>query len=159
MNSATRPTLIVFAALFAVIGCLLAASESKAVTVIVAEGASLPYQRWVDQARVPTPEVTLAVVEHSDHPSDCYTPALGCTDGETIWVATWATSKSTFFHELGHVFALHHPDLAAFEDERFADIYSLCARLARIDSGWPYGAGEGLIPGFRLRRFCYEIRH
>lgn len=146
-------------ALAAVLTVLLGGS-AQASTVIVAEGAALPYQQWVDEAKVPTPAGVLMVIEHTDQPGDCNELALACTDGETIWVSTWIPGlKKTFMHELGHVFAYQHPELAAFEDERFADIYSLCARLARIDPQWAYSAGEGLVPGFRLRRLCYEIRH
>lgn len=42
----------------------LGASEAQAHTTIVAPpGAHFPYQQWVDEAKVPTPDATIAVVE------------------------------------------------------------------------------------------------
>lgn len=147
------------AVLLAAVVLALGASEAQAHTPITCDPCSYPYQQWVDEARVPTPGGTLAVVEHSDQPGDCDHPALGCTDGNTIWLAPWPSDrKATFFHELGHIFALENPTLATFTDERFAAAYSLCARLRRIDRRWTYtGPGRG-IGGGSLRRLCRVIR-
>jgi hypothetical protein len=132
----------------------LGASEAQAhTTIIEPTGSHHPYQQWVDEARVPTPAGTITVVEST---LDCGEPDLGCTDGTTIWVE-WPANRFTFLHELGHLFAFQHPELAAFTSERFANSYSLCARLTRIAPGWNYLNDEGMR-GSRLQKICEAIR-
>lgn len=137
----------------------LVASSASADTTIACDPCSYPYQQWVDEARVPTPDRTVPVTEAEDLTMSCGSPALACTDGNTVWIESWAFShKPSFLHELGHIFALEHPALAAFTDERFAFAYSLCARLVRIDPRWHY---TGPRPGFQGRALlatCAAIR-
>jgi hypothetical protein len=136
-----------------VAGFVTAASASATTTIIEPPGSHFPYQRWVDEAKVPTPAGSIPVIEST---LECGVPDLGCTDGATIWV-DMVGGKATFLHELGHVFAFQHPELAAFENERFADSYSLCARLHRIAPAWNY-LNDGGIRGSRLRKICRLIR-
>jgi hypothetical protein len=130
---------------------------------IEAESASLPYQDWADASYVPTPTGTITVVGHTDQPGDCSAPALGCTDGSTIHIATWpSTARRTFLHELGHVFAYQHPELAAFDDEHFANSYSACARISprklRRRRQFPVSIGDAVIHSHRLSYTCQAIR-
>lgn len=96
----------------AVIGVLLGVAlagvgSAQAQTTIVCEPCSHPYQRWVDEARVPTPELTVTVIETA-------TPcggdngrgdiALACTDNQSvIQLAVVPQMRETFLHELGHI--------------------------------------------------------
>jgi hypothetical protein len=105
-----------------------------------------PYQRWVDEAKVPTPDVTLTVVE-SNEPCNgrraCTIPEEGM-----IWLGPEYGALEThrdFLHELGHNFdddvmtpgararfrALsRHPSIPWAEPglaELFAETYRQCA--------------------------------
>jgi hypothetical protein len=86
-----------------VIGLVLYATVASASTTIA--GGAQPYQRWVDEAQVATPDVTIAVIE--GEPERC-SGADGCTDGTAIWIQPipgWlAGTRLAFLHELGHVF-------------------------------------------------------
>lgn len=129
------------ALLLAAVLLALGASSASADTIIVSSNPI--YQRWVDEAKMPTPDVTLTVVE------------TGCPDGvslactapgtDTIWEEE--EYRPTFLHELGHNFDYLLMPVWARErfetltadpgpwtngrtgaDERFADTYSRCAR-------------------------------
>lgn len=148
----TLPRLLPFLVAFA----LLPAVAQAHTTIIAPPESHLPYQQWVDEARVPTPGGSVTVVEDTAACTD--QPVLGCTDGTTIWMQ-WIGGRATFDHELGHIFAFQHPGLADFYSERFAQSYSLCARLDHIDPRWQYWLPEGgAIRGRRLRAICDGIR-
>lgn len=138
---------------------LTAAFAQAHTTIIAPANASYPYQRWVDAAHVPTVDRGIEVVEATGH---CTDPggSLACTDGSTIWIMVFPgeSVEMTFYHELGHAFAFAHPDFRSPLDERFADIYALCAFVPRVFVRHPYSAGEGLIRGTALQRQCEEIR-
>lgn len=148
------------------LSCALLASTAHART-----SAPAPYQGWVNQSRVATPDVTVDV--ELTTPEAC-PGALACTDGSTIWFD--GRDRGEFFHELGHVtdYTLTDADRArlstimrrraswyseadgglASGSEWFADAYSLCARLRRIDPRWTYSTGSGLLRGSRLAKVC-----
>jgi hypothetical protein len=142
------------ALLLAVVALLVGASSASAYTTIIEPmGSHFPYQRWVAEAKVPTPAGTVTVTEDI---SGCGEVDLGCTDGTTIWVDL-VGGRFTFLHELGHIFAFQHPELAPFGNERFANSYSLCASLPRIAPGWNY-LNDGGMRGSRLQKICAAIR-
>ena len=146
-----------FRILLAVFALALVPASAQAHTTISEPPEShFPYQQWVDEAKVPTPNGSVSVVE--DTAACTEQPVLGCTDGGTVWMQ-WIGGRATFDHELGHIFAFQQPELASFYSERFAQSYSLCARLDHIDPRWQYWMPEGgAIRGRRLRATCEEIR-
>jgi hypothetical protein len=139
----------------AVGGAVLAmCGSAQASTVISPEsGASYPYQRWVDRAKVPTPDVALTVYE-GECPEN---GAVGCTrpDG-TVWILprkNRLSVRAIFLHELGHQFDWaeldpwgrqrfstlwpYLPDDAPWEQlaEPFASEYARCTFGPPIVSG------------------------
>lgn len=171
--------ILAFAALAA---CVTPDGARAEVTISpTAPGAAI-YQGWVSEARVPSPDREITVIEEGETP--CVF-ALACSNGETIWLAVpQAFDKATFYHELGQVFnfayLLHDPELQnqylsligrrqkewGWESgggtwsgtEWFADSYMQCARLSRIDPSWGYHDGSGLLIGWRLRNVCGWLR-
>src|SRR4051794_28454738 len=101
----------------AVLAVLLAgASTASAHTTIIEPAeAHRPYQRWVDEAFVPTPDITVSVVES---PTPCGGEdgrgdiAMACTNNSSMieLVVTLGT-RNTFLHELGHIW-----DATAMQD-------------------------------------------
>jgi hypothetical protein len=132
----------------------LGASGAQAQTTITCEPCAYPYQRWVDEAKVPTPDVTEQVVESASAPCE---EVLACTDGPTIYLLSHLAVRGTFYHELGHVFAFFNfPEL--YTSERFADSYAFCAQGQKVKPRWLLSVGEGLTTGRQLERFCRMIR-
>lgn len=84
---------------------------------------SLPYQQWVDEAKVPTPSV-IVLLKEAACPND--ENALACTDYLTVWMTPqspdtdWHVIRGAFLHELGHLY-WRSPN------EQLAQQYSLCA--------------------------------
>lgn len=75
-------------------------------TILEPIGSKFPYQQWVAGAHVPTPDVTVSLVEA---PCPELPSALGCTDGSTIWIAPSGVEehwrpRETLYHEIGHLF-------------------------------------------------------
>jgi hypothetical protein len=112
--------------LLAVVVVALGATEAQAHTTITCEPCSYPYQQWVDEAKVPTPDVTLTVVEVTDS-NGCPTRVLaytGCTSEQLIWLDPQAAyPRHLFFHEVGHNFDTDL--LPAWGRERFMSLYGL----------------------------------
>jgi len=135
----------------------LASSSAAQTTIVEPEGSHFPYQRWVDQAEVPTPDATITVVETSAKEGcpGSATYAVACTapTEQTIWLAPdvligWQP-RLTFLHEIGHnvdadllTSWMRSRFLAILKllgawgdessqpyppDERFADVYAECA--------------------------------
>jgi hypothetical protein len=123
-------------------------SPASAKTSITAPpGTSMPYQRWVDEAKAPTPNVTLTLVE-DDAPCGGPTACTGPGDF-TIWLAPWGgegLTRGVFLHELGHNFDYYdmteatraHFEFLVGEDrswtedpnapnEKFAEAWKWCA--------------------------------
>jgi hypothetical protein len=142
------------AALGIVLAGLLAGTAQAQTTIIEPMGSHFPYQRWTEEARVPTPTLTVTLLETTTGCEE----ALGCAGPEEIELMAPIAGEATFFHELGHVTAYHFPELAPFEDEQFADAYSLCARVRRVNREWEYTVGGKLMPGSVLESWCRRIR-
>jgi hypothetical protein len=92
---------MVAAALLAGLILGLGASSASAHTTITCEPCTYPYQQWVDEAKVPTPDVTITVGEDM---ARCGVFSGGCTDSRTyIEMQPEEEARKTFDHELGHV--------------------------------------------------------
>jgi hypothetical protein len=134
------------ALLLAIAVLALGASEAQAHTTIVSPNPA--YQRWVDEAKVPTPDATLTMIPDS---GPCE-GATACTeDGSlTIW---GSMDREGFLHELGHNFDYYVMPAWArsrFEvltkdsrewlsgpDEHFASAYARCALVGPRFHGDP----------------------
>lgn len=97
-------------------------------TIVEPPGSHFPYQQWVDESAMPTPDVTIEVIETG---SDRGCPGqemnyAGCTDPEEgkIWLAPediGATFPRHFlYHELGH--NVDADTLPEWMRERFSEI-------------------------------------
>lgn len=137
------------------------AGSASATTIQVADGTpDFPYQRWVDEAKVPTPPIVLPVEENSGLGSAAATPnpALPAEDRESVHIdfdVTRGQYRHTFLHELGHIYAYTSMDdgeraqfSALMGDSRswheytppywhaspgelFAEAYAFCAKRGR----------------------------
>jgi hypothetical protein len=142
----------------------------KASAATVVAGGAQPYQRWVDEAKVPTPDVTLTVIAVAG-PHGC--PALevdrsACTspDQRMIWMGV--DDRSTFLHEVGHnadYYLLSDADRAAFmaiyglagtwvasidpasPNEMFASVWAECAVKPYLTRAQMRSLGRGPIFG------------
>jgi len=90
----------------------MAAAASAQTTVVEPIGSHLPYQRWVDESAVPTPDVTIEVIEtEAGHgcPGRQF-DYIACTAPweRKIWIdeagAVSRRPREIFMHELGHNF-------------------------------------------------------
>jgi hypothetical protein len=89
-----------------------ASGVSARTTIIEPEGSHFPYQRWVDEAKVPTPDLMATVTEEPcpDAPAAEACTALTALGTVTIWInpSTYAAGEGWpplfFYHELGHDF-------------------------------------------------------
>jgi len=89
-----------------------ASSASANTTVVEPEGSHFPYQRWVDEAKVPTPDLVATVIEEAcpGAPKVEACTTLTAVGAVTIWVnpATYTAKEGWpplfFYHELGHDF-------------------------------------------------------
>lgn len=112
-------------------------------TVIEPVGSHFPYQRWIDEAQVPTPDVTVEVIETAPGngcPVDQRTTKIeACTvlSERKIWVAVpdvpGARPRHAFMHEVGHYF--DDEDLTEWGRERFDSIYGLGGPWMLPESG------------------------
>jgi hypothetical protein len=110
----------------------VAAPASASTTIIAPAGSAVPYTEWVAEAKVPTPPVTLTVVE-----ARCFDDeAAACTSSGTftIWDADEGEPRATFWHELGHNFDYYA--LPAWARERF-EILTEDARPWTADPNGP----------------------
>jgi len=95
--------------ILALILAAVCAPQAPAAT-ITCDPCSYPYQAWADESKMPTPEVTLEVIETTEA-KGCPSRVLnfaGCTrpsEGK-IWLAPEmigrAYPRGTFYHEIGH---------------------------------------------------------
>ena len=109
------------------------ATGTAQTTIIEPSGSHFPYQRWIDESKVPTPDVTIEVIEEepgdgcpADHGPFGY---MACTSPSEhkIWIAASQLigydPRETFLHEIGHNFdAYVMPEWAR---GRFDTIYGL----------------------------------
>jgi hypothetical protein len=123
----------------ALLGALAAAGPASAATVVDPPAGAFPYQQWVDEAKVPTPDVDIRVVE-TMCPSELAGFALACTakGTYTIWLSPEGGDRQTFLHELGHNFDYY--ELGRWGSRQFRKIID-------DDRPWRSGPGEiGLSP-------------
>src|SRR5689334_13869054 len=90
--------------------CAVLAGSASAATIIEPMGSQFPYQRWADESKMTTPNLTLEVIPTSAArgcPSRDFEYA-GCTspaEGKIWLVESELIGKhprQTFYHELGH---------------------------------------------------------
>jgi hypothetical protein len=131
----------------------------------VAEGAPVTpaaVVSWSGGAPTPPGPEPPIVVSETECPD-----AVGCTDGTTVWVRSFATVRAVE-HERGHIFDLRvltNVDRAAFaaivgrpwDAEWFADAYASCRLARRVYPRWAYSVGDGLISGANLHRICLSL--
>lgn len=146
------------------------APASARTTIIEPPHSRWPYQQMVDRAYVPTPSVTLTVVEGlAGNP--CGVTAQGCTDLHSIWIPRINRSEAKWilYHELGHTDDVYRLSSEAREsiarllgepvwvpgyNELFADSFGFCAEKAHITQWWIEGMSR-----LTLRHICGIIRH
>lgn len=129
-------TKMIVVAAVAAAGWFGAVDGGHASTTVVAPPASpYPYQRWVDEGKVPTPDLAVSIREMSqrDPAWPCpnttgFTPAA-CVIPETaeIYLDTarlHSVVRGTVWHELGHLFDFE--SLSPSDRDRFARLI-----------GWP----------------------
>lgn len=131
------------------------ASASAHTTIIEPMGSHFPYQQWVDESKMPTPDVTITVIE-TEYGHGCpsrESDYVACTipSEALIWIAPAEVTKprEVFLHEVGHNVDARMPEwmrvrymaIMDFEgvwsvqaepapitpSERFAASYSECA--------------------------------
>lgn len=142
MTPAGLPVTIDLVKFWAALGgaVLAMCGSAQASTVITPESvASYPYQRWIDEARVLTPDASLTVYEGPASPFQC--AALACMnpdDDPEMYMSTGAlehraVARALFLHEIGHLF-----DARLLDDSERAEFASLLAPSTRR---WvaPYG--------------------
>jgi hypothetical protein len=158
----------------------LAAEQAQAeTTTIICNPCSEAYQRWVDDAEVPTPSTTLTVLEQPCPIPPISYPAHTCTSPEAAIIWFGDGGRQTFYHELGHNLDYQMPTwvrerymgilgrtgewvqpsvLHHSPNELFAESYALCAFKLWVPRG---GAVQGQSPvgGRRVHnRVCRLIR-
>lgn len=152
---------------------LLLAAPAGAKTTLVLDGVERPepYQRYVDQARVPTPEMRVPLVLSAERCRG----REACTNGTTIWLGDPFWQRYAVLHELGHVYDRHvledrhrHRFHALMRDWRpwddaveevFADAYWSCSMNGRRPAvRTPLYAAPGRRGGvYQHRKVCRLI--
>lgn len=146
MKSLNRHALCWLIVVGAVLG--FAGSASAHTTIIAPAEAHFPYQQWVDEAKVPTPDVTLEVIETAaDHGCpDRVLNYAGCTSPQLgkVWAAPEAFARrgprQTFWHELGH--NVDADLLQPWMRERFMELFGLTGPWLIEGEPEPYGPNE-----------------
>lgn len=164
-----------------VLAGLLAGTAQAQTTIIEPMGSTRPWNRWVEEDLMPSPEISIKLIEDT---SGCAV-GLACTNGySSLWILP-VSGKSTLYHELGNIFnyayllkfperqeevsrLLGHPKLPWGWDESawttktgteyFADAYGLCARLPAFAPAWPYSTGSGMTFGRNMTKTCAYIK-
>lgn len=126
---------------------VLAPSAAANATIVEPEGGHYPYQRWVDEAKVPTPDGAITVVETSaDH--GCPGRELNydaCTKPaeRLIWFSPDAAAgepREIFLHEIGH--NVDHYLLPTWMRVRFMVILRLSGTWQELAEPQPYTPAE-----------------
>jgi hypothetical protein len=129
-----RRVMAVFLFAFFAVG----AGAQASTTIIEPVGSHFPYQRWIDESQMPTPDVTLEVIEQPPGqgcPSVPGVDACSVVAEDRVWIGAadliGNNPRETFMHEIGH-----------YED---ADVMPEWAR-ERFDTLYGLG-GPWLLPG------------
>jgi hypothetical protein len=128
----------------------LPAAAQAYTTIIEPVGSHFPYQQWVDESEMPTPDATFTVIETS---AEHGCPGrerdyAACTSPREhlIWIAPAAINpvfgypRSTFYHELGH--SEDELVLPEWARSRFAGILGLVGPWRVIAEPQPYSPSE-----------------
>ena len=123
---------------FGIAAALLLVAPAAAATITEPSDSHFPYQRWADEARVPTPELTVEVFEA---PYDvCGGGATACTAEHRVWFDSryfgTESTRGVFAHELGHIF-----------DEERSTIASRHLFRHLTDSRLPWFEADLMAPG------------
>ena len=162
------------------------AVASAGTTIIEPEGSYHPYQRWIDHALAPTPEITIKVVEQwppcGDYevggfgPLACtyYRPPPQLSEIDLGWKESAFWAKGSFFHELGHLFditvlpewkrvrfqELGHANGMPWDEggfaEEFAEGYAACSLLAAMPADAHISLGRRLADAHTMQRICWR---
>jgi hypothetical protein len=139
----------------AAIAMLLNPATATSATVIDPLEGAFPYQRWVERAKVPTPDVTLRLLEEPCPLELGFANACTERDTYTIWMSPEGATRARFYHELGHNFDYYElgrwasrqfrkivgddrrwrtkpGEIGLSPHEIFAEAYSVCARKRTI---------------------------
>lgn len=165
------------ALLIAVAAALWTPTAQAGTTIVPPAGSPIPYQQWVQEARVPTPHVALTIVEEpcvflDDFAQACTSPETG-----TIWFG--GGGRTTFYHELGHNFDYYELTESArvrymtligrsgqgwrqpgtfSPHELFAESYLGCAYRPRMSQDGTV-MGQEVVGGWRVHnRVCRLIQ-
>jgi hypothetical protein len=114
--------------------------EAMASTLMDPPAGSFPYQRWVDRAKVPTPDVRLRLFEAPCPFELAQEFANACTGKGTfeIWMNAEGGTRERFYHELGH--NLDYYELGRWASRQFR-------KIVGDDRPWRTKPGEvGLSP-------------
>lgn len=104
---AARGTFALISLLIAMPITALPTAASAHTVVDASVGARFPYQRWIDKAKVPTPDIRIEVIEE---PCPGYPNVNGCRGAEsTIYlhperIGLPSQGPWLFLHEVGHYF-------------------------------------------------------
>ena len=142
---------------------MLGGTARAQTTIIEPPEARWPFQAWIDGGLLPTPTVTISVVEEDIYSPDwpcgesgaCVEAAISPIYFGTIWRDA-ATARPLFWHEMGHEFDAYVLSeaqrarlmvLLGFRDvpwwgggefsaaEEFANVYSDCATRRSMWTG------------------------
>jgi hypothetical protein len=167
----------------AIAAALVAAAPAHAVNLATPDGQAIPfYQRWVDAAKVPTPDATVVIrptgCPFGEEPA-CTWP-LGPIHFDHAGVA-WSSDhpaevRGTLLHELGHQYDYLMPERARARfarimrdarpwrtspnspHEQFAEAYAHCGLGGKAARRYGLG-GYDYSPSVRQRRAaCRLIR-
>jgi hypothetical protein len=169
-----RPTACLWLASACLTGGLssFAAAPATATTLVLRGGKvrPQPYQRWVDQAKIPTPRgiIRLDLTEYGCAGYVCAYPTEQPPRIVLFFDSFDRYTRYDTLHEVGHVFAAERGDgafrrafrhiLGRWDEEWFAQAYSWCAVNPRAPARWRY-PGYGYWPTARQhRRVCSLIR-
>ena len=156
------------------IAAAVAVPTAAAATLVERDGTRgpQPYQRWIDEAKVPTPT---GMIRLDLTPTGCagYVCAYPWEDPPRIVLFLDSFDRYTRYdtlHEVGHVFSYQHRNpsfrrafrrifgLRRWDDEWFAQGYSWCAMNPSYPAYWNY-PGYGYWPTIRQHRaVCRLIR-
>lgn len=131
------------AVLGVVLALALCGTAQAGTTIIEPVGSHLPYQRWIDESQVPTPDVTIEVFESGGvvgcPPAQYHFQVRGCALllENQIWIAVPEVPDShpreAFMHEIGHFFDAD--DMPEWARERFDAIYGLGGPWMLLEAG------------------------
>lgn len=124
------------------------AAASAHTTIIEPPGSHFPYQRWVEEAKEPTPDITLTIIE-TNGADGCPVRALdyaACTSPSEgiIWISPEDASRvfprQLFYHEIGH--NVDGDMLTPWMRERFMALFNLGGEWRVEGEPPPYSPNE-----------------